>query len=286
MRKTLAILLALVLALALCACGITKENVPLKYGETYTVEPESLENFDTLVWTSADEAVATVDGGKIKAVGPGSAVVTAADAEGKAVAEYTVEVEIVPVTSIVLSTNTCEVAEGESFQLNYTLFPDDASDYGLNWKSADESVAKVSADGKITGVAVGQTTISISNKEGFMATCSVTVKKALPNFKELYGKWENERWFTVSDDGTWMKFDTNPKNDDGDNIWAFYTDYLAVDENLPVVLTDLGFNSSVYEKMGHTTALMGRQETSNDICTVSWTYHPDKGLEVLIEVNG
>ena len=201
MRKTLAILLALVLALALCACGITKENVPLKYGETYTVEPESLENFDTLVWTSADEAVATVDGGKIKAVGPGSAVVTAADADGKAVAEYTVEVEIVPVTSIVLSTNACEVAEGESFQLNYTLFPDDASDYGLNWKSADESVAKVSPDGKITGVAVGQTTISISNKEGFMATCSVTVKKALPNFKELYGKWENERWFTVSDDG-------------------------------------------------------------------------------------
>ena len=46
---------------------------------------------------------------------------------------------------------------------------------------------------------------------------------------------------------------------------------------------ELGFNSSVYSKMMKTTALMGRQSEENDKYKVSWTYHPDNGLEVTYE---
>ena len=284
MKRGLALILVLAMVFLLCACGMKKEAVSLEYGETYSVEAESLDDFDTLTWESADEAVATVKKGEITAVGPGSTTVSASNKEGKQVAEYTVTATVVPVTSIVLSTNACEIAEGESFQLSYTLFPENASDYGLNWKSADPNVATVS-DGNISAVGVGQTTISISNTDGFIATCSVTVNKALPNFKELYGEWEGNSWFAVGDDGLWMKFDTNPHDYDSDSIYLFLSDYLAVDENLPNVLKDLGFKSSVYEQMNKTPAMMGVQKAENETAVVSWTYHPDHGLEVMIEVN-
>ena len=46
---------------------------------------------------------------------------------------------------------------------------------------------------------------------------------------------------------------------------------------------ELGFNGSVYSQMMHTTALMGRQSEGNSKYKVSWTYHPDDGLEVTYE---
>ncbi len=46
---------------------------------------------------------------------------------------------------------------------------------------------------------------------------------------------------------------------------------------------ELGFNGSVYSNMLRTSALMGRQSAENDKYRVSWTYHPDDGLEVTYE---
>lgn len=43
---------------------------------------------------------------------------------------------------------------------------------------------------------------------------------------------------------------------------------------------ELGFPGSVYSDMMNTTALMGRQSEENNKYKVSWTYHPDHGLEV------
>ncbi len=43
---------------------------------------------------------------------------------------------------------------------------------------------------------------------------------------------------------------------------------------------ELGFPGSVYSDMMRTTALMGRQTEENNKYKVSWTYHPDRGLEV------
>lgn len=47
--------------------------------------------------------------------------------------------------------------------------------------------------------------------------------------------------------------------------------------------TELGFNDSLYSKMMKTSALMGRQSEENDKYKVSWTYHPEDGLEVTYE---
>lgn len=46
---------------------------------------------------------------------------------------------------------------------------------------------------------------------------------------------------------------------------------------------ELGFSGALYDKMLNTNALMGRQTEENKKYRVSWTYHPDEGLEVLYE---
>lgn len=41
-----------------------------------------------------------------------------------------------------------------------------------------------------------------------------------------------------------------------------------------------GFDSSVYDAMMQTNSLMGMQTAENEKYKITWTYHPDKGLEV------
>lgn len=65
--------------------------------------------------------------------------------------------------------------------------------------------------------------------------------------------------------------------------------YLAPDAKknalkaIQYVNEELGFNGALYSQMLETNALMGRQSEENDKYRVSWTYHPNRGLEVTYE---
>lgn len=88
---------------------------------------------------------------------------------------------------------------------------------------------------------------------------------------------------TRAADGSYLKIDTNPNNEDDDSI--FYNVAVAQDSlnAIKFVNEKLGFPDSLYQKMVSTTALMGRQTEENKKFVVSWSYHPDKGLEVMYE---
>lgn len=177
MKKTLTLILFMCICALLTSCTI-KEKIELAYGDTFTVESKKLEKYDNIVWVSEDPTIATVTGktGKIAACAPGSTVVTAS-ADGKVLKTYKVSVKTVPIDNVILSTNACTITDGDIYTFKYTLFPDDASDYGLEWKSANDAVATVHEYGKIKAVNPGQTTISVSTDKGLVATCSVTVKE-------------------------------------------------------------------------------------------------------------
>ena len=51
-------------------------------------------------------------------------------------------------------------------------------------------------------------------------------------------------------------------------------------EGIQYVNKELGFSSNLYSRMLNTTALMGVQSEENSKYLVTWTYHPQKGLEV------
>lgn len=160
----------------LTGCGPITEEVSVNFAETYTASNEKLASYTDLVWESADTAIVEVNGSEMLGLAPGSTIVTAKSGDS-IVAEYTVTVNIVPVTGIVLSTNSTELVEGDALKVTYTLFPDNASDFGIQWRSADESVATVTTEGEILALKMGQTTITASTKDGIIATCSVNVKQ-------------------------------------------------------------------------------------------------------------
>lgn len=191
MKRWIAILLLAAVAFSLCACGAVKEKAELFYGSTLRLENKVFDKYDKIEWSSEDPSIAKVNDGLVSGMGPGETVITA-KALDKVIATYTVTVQIKEITGIVFSTNSLEITEGDSASLSYSLFPDDASDYGLIWRSADSSVATVDDKGVIRAIAAGQTTITLSTEAGVVASAAVTV-----NLKPAYDRLsEKERAFT------------------------------------------------------------------------------------------
>ena len=89
-------------------------------------------------------------------------------------------------------------------------------------------------------------------------------------------------------DGSYLKIDTNPYDKDVDDMtYVELSNFEKVQEDsmdaIRFVNGELGFTDALYSKMMDTTALMGRQSEENDKYRVSWSYHPDSGLEVMYE---
>ena len=66
-------------------------------------------------------------------------------------------------------------SEGASEQLTVTFSPENTHPKDLTWKSSDETVATVDANGKVTSVDVGVTQITATTANGKTATCDVNV---------------------------------------------------------------------------------------------------------------
>lgn len=100
-------------------------------------------------------------------------------ADGAKGEEPVIEAEKVAVTGVTADA-TLEVEQGKTKKITASVTPADATEKGLTYKSNDESKATVDANGVVTGVALGETTITVASKENpsFTATVAVTVKEA------------------------------------------------------------------------------------------------------------
>ena len=139
-----------------------------------TVLPEDATD-KSLAWKSSNPSVATVsDDGLVKAITPGSAVITVSAGGKQATCQVTVHAEIVPVESITLSKTEVTIAKGRTATLSATVKPANATDKTVNWSSSDESVATVDEKGKISALKGGAATVTA--KCGTVeASCAVTV---------------------------------------------------------------------------------------------------------------
>ncbi|MBQ6172061.1 MAG: Ig-like domain-containing protein [Clostridia bacterium] len=82
------------------------------------------------------------------------------------------------ITSIILAEDDAEVYLGTPYKLEFDAYPKAyAASETYTWTSSNESIATVDSDGVVTGVAVGETTVTIKgSKSGITASCKVTVK--------------------------------------------------------------------------------------------------------------
>lgn len=135
-----------------------------------------------LAYKSSDEAVATVnDNGVVTAVADGECVITttvvAVDAESALTAETKVTVTTAP-AAITLAQSEGILYVGGSTTLEVYTTPEEAAapdPEDITYVSADDKVATVDEDGKVTAKAVGQTTITVTY-QGLTAEYKLVVK--------------------------------------------------------------------------------------------------------------
>lgn len=177
--------LAGMLLLASCAKGpssvsVVPSSLELDEGGSGSLTAEVLPDnakYGKISWTSSDESVATVSGGSVHALKAGTATITAMTEGVSGTARVTVKSKSIPVSGVNLSDSSIELVEGDSKQLSATVSPDNATDKSVSWKSADPSIATVDNNGKVTAVATGETTITVTTTDGGRtASCTITVK--------------------------------------------------------------------------------------------------------------
>jgi hypothetical protein len=150
-----------------------------KSGTVYTGSAYSLAKYnsspsgttDTISWASSDPYVATVDkNGKVTINNVGTVTITALTSSG-----LTSSCRLTAKNpSITLSATSGSVKVGGTYSIKATAKP---SSSRLTYEAINESIAKVSASGVITGVSTGTTKIQISSNKGVIRIFTITVTK-------------------------------------------------------------------------------------------------------------
>ena len=161
-----------------------KENI---YSLVATLSPDNVNINDKITWTTSDDTIAQVfKGGDVVILGPkygkaGECTITATTANGKTatckvIVTNTGSSEVVDPESVSLSetTKTLDLNGTKEFTLTATITPSNANT-SLTWASSKPDVATVTKNGKVTAVAKGTTTITVTTANGKTATCNVTV---------------------------------------------------------------------------------------------------------------
>ena len=83
-----------------------------------------------------------------------------------------------PVESVTLDKTTATIEVDEALQLKATVLPIEAGNKNVIWTSSNTSVATISAEGLVTGLTVGTTTITATSEDNgeIKATCEITVE--------------------------------------------------------------------------------------------------------------
>ncbi len=131
-----------------------------KLTPTYPTNP-------AITWSSSDTAIAKVDQvGKVSGINAGTATITVTSVDGGKT--DTRQIVVVPPTistGITIDSVTYGTMNTPK-QLIATLVPSNTTNKTLNWSVADSTIAKVDANGVVTGLKLGTTTLTISTADG------------------------------------------------------------------------------------------------------------------------
>lgn len=258
LRKALILLVICALSLTAFACGtdsgsssstpdpqpavveitLSKTDVTLIVGQEETITATVSGTDEAPVWASSNEGIATVSGGKITAISEGTAQVSATIGEVSAVANVrvknpvtmTVDKEEITINPVDWTDSQGTVFGKTSEKITAALEVNGtAVEAEVTYKSLKTSVATVAADGTVTAVGLGTTSIEATadyDGETYKTTVKVTVKKVDVDSIEAFtfGGDKNEWVIDVS------RFGLKPD----DVLGIFYKesgdDYVQVDE--------------------------------------------------------
>ncbi|MCY9660168.1 exo-alpha-sialidase [Paenibacillus chondroitinus] len=169
-------------AVAAQSLALNKTELALFKGQSEalitTVLPSQTTN-KTVLWSSSDSSVATVDtDGIVTAVKKGAAVITARTLDGNFTATANVEVRI-PAASVTVTPGEITLNSGQSSVLAAVVTPDDSTVQSITWSSSDENVVVVNDKGEVTAKSVGQAIITAKVVDGSNIASGTAVVKVL-----------------------------------------------------------------------------------------------------------
>jgi hypothetical protein len=138
----------------------------------------------TITWASSDPGVARVADGKVEAVGPGSATVTASTGSLKATSQITVRVPEFSKLALTPS-KTQTLKKGDKLTLKVAALDKKGQKVAgvpVAWKSSDARIATVSPEGVVSAVKKGNAKITAS-AAGKSATVGITVTETASKSK-------------------------------------------------------------------------------------------------------
>lgn len=168
-----------------------------------TIYPSNATN-KAVTWQSNNSSVASVNSnGLVTANGIGSTYIYcyAADGSGTYARCYiTVTSPTVYVSSISLNHTNEQLSVGNTLQLSATVYPSNATNKSVTWRSDDSSVASVNSSGLVTAKAPGSTYIYCTAKDGSgtFSRCYVTVSVPSISINETNFPDENFRSYLLS----------------------------------------------------------------------------------------
>lgn len=168
--------------IAVTSVSLNAEAVEMTEGDELTliatVSPKDADN-KSLIWSSSNLSIASVDDGKITAHKPGKATITVKTDDGgkTATCDVVVTAKIFPVEEVSLDKKSIEVTLGDEFTLTATIKPDNATNKNLLWSSSNSQVASVN-EGRVVTHQVGKVTITAKSEDGGKtASCDVVIKE-------------------------------------------------------------------------------------------------------------
>ena len=151
--------------------ALDKESAECYVNETVTLKATVTNSEQSVVWSSSDDSIATVENGVVTAHKSGKAIITATAGERSAACEITVSDKV----EILFGTSQLTVAVEKSDVIPVTVKCNgvEVTPSSLAYKSDDEAIATV-VDGRVTGVNVGTTTVEVT-----AVYAGVTAKKSI-----------------------------------------------------------------------------------------------------------
>ena len=148
------------------AVELDESTYTLVRGTNITLQPKitPADYTDLITYKSSDTDIATVDAnGKISAVSVGTTTIKVIVGSVSVNCKVTV---VQPVTSIYIDQYSIEMDGGDTCQLNATVYPDNAYNKEVTWRSSDSNIATVDEKGLVTAIGKGECRIYAEAKDG------------------------------------------------------------------------------------------------------------------------
>ena len=136
-----------------------------------------------IVWESSNSNIVKIDQtGKVTALSPGTAIITATAIDGSEVsASCIVLVKAIEAQLLSISQSEANIVVNNTIDLYCTILPENASNKTVTWQTSNSNIASITQNGdnsiKVTGVSPGVATIIATTNDGtnLTAMCKVIV---------------------------------------------------------------------------------------------------------------